>query len=243
MEFSPPASSVHGILQARILGQVAISSSGIFLTQGSNLCLPHWQVDFLPLSHQRNSQLPFSFCLQNSQLLPELISFLDHLHRANSSESTFLTSHFPVMPHGANHDGVYPPSFCRWPICQMFCHVDCQPPTCCFLTLYCSTAQQVKISHALDIWCRCSHQGTPLRQWLSIPGSLHPEVLPVPTCGSRFGTGEEENESSVWNILQTSLEMSSIRAAYLPPAGTSFRAPLAHMELVNGILLGAQEDK
>ena len=24
---------------------------GIFLTQGSNLCLPHWQADSLPLSH------------------------------------------------------------------------------------------------------------------------------------------------------------------------------------------------
>ena len=25
---------------------------GIFLTQGSNLCLLHWQEDYLPLSHQ-----------------------------------------------------------------------------------------------------------------------------------------------------------------------------------------------
>ena len=25
---------------------------GIFLTQGLNLCLLHWQVEFLPLSHQ-----------------------------------------------------------------------------------------------------------------------------------------------------------------------------------------------
>ena len=25
---------------------------GIFLDQGSNLCLPHWQVDSLPMSHQ-----------------------------------------------------------------------------------------------------------------------------------------------------------------------------------------------
>ena len=42
MDCSPPGSSVHGILQARILEWVAISSSkGIFLTQGSNLCLLH----------------------------------------------------------------------------------------------------------------------------------------------------------------------------------------------------------
>ena len=37
MDFSPPGSSVHGILQARILDWVALpSSQGIFLMQGSN---------------------------------------------------------------------------------------------------------------------------------------------------------------------------------------------------------------
>ena len=54
MDCSPPGSSVHGILQARILEQVAISSSrGIFPTQGSNLCLLHllnWQAGSLPLA-------------------------------------------------------------------------------------------------------------------------------------------------------------------------------------------------
>ena len=39
MDCSPPGSSVHGISQARILEWVAISSSSIFLTQGSNLPL------------------------------------------------------------------------------------------------------------------------------------------------------------------------------------------------------------
>ena len=42
MDCSPPGSSVHGILQARILEWVAIFfSRGIFLTQGLNLGLPH----------------------------------------------------------------------------------------------------------------------------------------------------------------------------------------------------------
>ena len=42
MDCSPPGSSVHGILQARILEWVAISfSKGIFLTQGSNPSLLH----------------------------------------------------------------------------------------------------------------------------------------------------------------------------------------------------------
>ena len=47
---SPPASSVHGILQARILEWVAISfSRGIFPTQGSNLGCPALEADALPL--------------------------------------------------------------------------------------------------------------------------------------------------------------------------------------------------
>ena len=50
---SPPGSSVHGIPQARILEWNAISSSrGIFLTQGWNPSLTHWQVDSFPLSHE-----------------------------------------------------------------------------------------------------------------------------------------------------------------------------------------------
>ena len=51
---SPSGSSVHGILQARILEWVVIPSSrGIFLTQGSNPCLfhlLHWQAGSLPLA-------------------------------------------------------------------------------------------------------------------------------------------------------------------------------------------------
>ena len=44
---SPPGSSVHGILQARILEWVAISfSRGIFPTQGSNPGLPHCRQTF-----------------------------------------------------------------------------------------------------------------------------------------------------------------------------------------------------
>ena len=41
MGYSPPGSSVHGILQARILEWVATPSRGIFLIQGSNLGLLH----------------------------------------------------------------------------------------------------------------------------------------------------------------------------------------------------------
>ena len=52
MDYSPPSSSVHGIILARILEWVAISSSrGSFSTQRLNQCLSHllyWQGDSLP---------------------------------------------------------------------------------------------------------------------------------------------------------------------------------------------------
>ena len=52
MDGSPPSSSVHGVSQARILTCVVISfSRGIFLSQGSNMHLPHQQADSSPLSH------------------------------------------------------------------------------------------------------------------------------------------------------------------------------------------------
>ena len=53
INYSPPASSVHGIFLARILGWVAMPSSRVFPTQGLNpglLCLLHWQADSLPLT-------------------------------------------------------------------------------------------------------------------------------------------------------------------------------------------------
>ena len=54
MDGSPPGSSVHGVLQARIPELVAmLSSRGSSLTQGLKpglLCLLHWQVGSLPLA-------------------------------------------------------------------------------------------------------------------------------------------------------------------------------------------------
>ena len=50
MAFNPLGSSLHGILQARILQWVAISFSR-GSQEGSNPCLLHWQADSLPLSH------------------------------------------------------------------------------------------------------------------------------------------------------------------------------------------------
>ena len=58
MDYSPPGSSVHRILQVRILewGCHALLQ-GIFPTQGSNphfLHLLYWQVGSLPLSHRES---------------------------------------------------------------------------------------------------------------------------------------------------------------------------------------------
>ena len=51
MDCSTPGSSVHGLLQAKILECCHFLLQGIFTTQGSNPCLLHWQASSLPLSH------------------------------------------------------------------------------------------------------------------------------------------------------------------------------------------------
>ena len=53
VDCSLPGSSVLGSLQARVLEWVAVFLlQGIFLTQGSNPHLLHWQEGSFPLSHQ-----------------------------------------------------------------------------------------------------------------------------------------------------------------------------------------------
>ena len=66
MDYSPPGSSFHGILQARILEWGAISySRGSSRTQGSNpslLHLLHWQVSSSPLCHQGSPTVCIPYC-------------------------------------------------------------------------------------------------------------------------------------------------------------------------------------
>ena len=50
MDCGPPGSSVHRILQARILEWVAMPSSRGSSQSISLLCLLHWQADSLPLA-------------------------------------------------------------------------------------------------------------------------------------------------------------------------------------------------
>ena len=53
-DYSPPGSSVHGFLQARMENGVGSDSllQGIFLTQGSNTCRLHCRQILYHLSHQ-----------------------------------------------------------------------------------------------------------------------------------------------------------------------------------------------
>ena len=73
-DYSPPGSSIHGILQARILEWVAISSSGgSSPTQGSNpclLCLLHQQVDSLPLSHLERLYIFLAYIFHSNSNCP-----------------------------------------------------------------------------------------------------------------------------------------------------------------------------
>ena len=59
MDCSSPGSSVHGITPGKNTGVGCHTLlQGIFPTQRSNLCLLHWQVDSLPLSHQGSPMYP-----------------------------------------------------------------------------------------------------------------------------------------------------------------------------------------
>ena len=75
MDCSLPGSSVHGILQARILEQVAFPfSRGLFLVQGSDLGLPHCIQILYHWSHQKSPKSE-SVSPKNCQALLSTISF------------------------------------------------------------------------------------------------------------------------------------------------------------------------
>ena len=111
MDCSLPGSSGYGISQARILEWFAIFfSRGIFLTQGLNTHLLHWQVDSLLLSHQGSPILPGSLVLsfpqsncillgqlyhQLSPVEPQLL-FIFHFLRLSFD---FLVSYHSLQTH------------------------------------------------------------------------------------------------------------------------------------------------
>ena len=84
---SPPGSSVHGILQARILEWVAIPfSRGIFPTQGLNPGLLHCRQILYRLSHQESLQCPQGY--ENSAVV---------MWELPAKGSTNVS--FPSLPH------------------------------------------------------------------------------------------------------------------------------------------------
>ena len=92
MDYSPPGSSVHGILQARILEWVAIPfSRGSFLTQESNPGLLHSKQFLHHLSHQRSllsEQGEVSQASLVAQLVKKLLASAGDLRDMDSVEES-----------------------------------------------------------------------------------------------------------------------------------------------------------
>ena len=108
MESSPPGSSVYGVSQARLAEWVACHAllQGIFLTQGSNPRLLHWQVDSLPLSHQGSPGRSAAPHVPHTSLSLSFLPFLSLSHV--SSFPCDSSSHpRPSISH-LDSSGVYP---------------------------------------------------------------------------------------------------------------------------------------
>ena len=74
MDCSPPGSSVHGILQARILEWVSRSLlQGTLPTQGSNPGLPHCRQILYQLSHQGSPKFNMVYD-NNASLIAQLVT-------------------------------------------------------------------------------------------------------------------------------------------------------------------------
>ena len=98
VDCSLPGSSIHGILQAKLLEWVAVPfTRGIFLTQGSNPSLLHRRRIVYPLSHQGNprhyqiSSVCVRVCVCVCMKLP---SFASHHQKKHHLCPVFLEQHF-----------------------------------------------------------------------------------------------------------------------------------------------------
>ena len=127
IDCSPPGSSVHGILQARILEWVATLFSSLFPTQGRNpphLCVLHWQVVSLPLARPGKPSVQFSSVAQScptlrdpmnrsmpglpvQHQLPEFTQ--THAHRVSDAiqPSHPLSSPSPPAPNPSQHQSLF----------------------------------------------------------------------------------------------------------------------------------------
>ena len=89
MDCNPLGSSVHGILQARILEWVL--PQGIFLTQGLNSALPYFRQVLYRLSHLAKGAIrevsPNHYCWQRLTLLLPVITQKTIMHIGRSSST------------------------------------------------------------------------------------------------------------------------------------------------------------
>ena len=92
MDYSPPGSSVHGIIQARILEWCAVSFSRNVPTQESNQHLLHWQEDSLQLSHLGN---PKTAGLGKKKSVEMNFSYL--FCGTQSSQSMIMWAHVDII--------------------------------------------------------------------------------------------------------------------------------------------------
>ena len=109
VDHSPPGSSVHGILQARVLEWVPISSSGNLPDPGIEPVSSAWQADSFPLNHQGSPSpcLLVFFCLPIFCVVQFITpsqyyaSVLDRIHypRKSSAMKPSQTAHLtPFLP-------------------------------------------------------------------------------------------------------------------------------------------------
>ena len=86
MDYSPPGSFVHGISQARILEQIAISFSRGFSWPRDRTCVSRFrQVDSLPLSHLGSHMNVYGGFIHSSQKLKTTLMSLtgEWIHQYN----------------------------------------------------------------------------------------------------------------------------------------------------------------
>ena len=118
IDCSLPGSFVQGILQSRILEWVAMPSSrGIFLNQGLNLYLLHWQVDSSPLRKPLSSILQLrkprpgevtelDQCEQRGEAAVAMETLPAHLGTSSLVSSVVLSDRHPAGPQNAWEAGI-----------------------------------------------------------------------------------------------------------------------------------------